>query len=398
MCRAKYRINPIEEFYNNYKDNKKLNKIIKVMVISLNKNEYYMERAIELAKNGWGRTNPNPLVGAVIVKDDRIIAEGFHEAIGCDHAEVSAFKNAVEDVAGSTLYVNLEPCSHYGRTPPCAKAIIEKKIKKVVIAMIDPNPKVSGKGVQMLKDAGIEVEIGVLEDEARKLNEIFINYVTKKKPFVILKTAMTLDGKIASPTGDSKWITSEESRAYVHVMRDRVSAIMVGINTVIKDNPMLTTRLDQKVGSDPIRIIVDSKGLIPMDSKVLSKDSKAGVILATTSRIHEDKEKQLIDNGVTVIKAEGENGLVDLRKLMQELYKLEIDSVLLEGGGTLNASALELGIVDKAMFFIAPKIIGGKDAITPVEGKGIQSMSEALKLKNVSLSKFGEDILVEGYL
>ncbi len=367
-------------------------------MISLNKNEYYMERAIELAKNGWGRTNPNPLVGAVIVKDDRVIAEGFHEAIGCDHAEVSAFKNAVEDVAGSTLYVNLEPCSHYGRTPPCAKAIVEKKIKKVVIAMIDPNPKVSGKGVQMLKDAGIEVEVGILEDEARKLNEIFINYVTKKRPFVILKTAMTLDGKIASSTGDSKWITSEESRAYVHILRDRVSAIMVGINTVIKDNPMLTTRLEQKVGSDPVRIIVDSKGIIPMDSKVLCNDSKAGVILATTSRIHEEKEKQLIDNGVTVIKAEGENGCVDLKKLMQELYKLEIDSVLLEGGGTLNAAAFESGIVDKAMFFIAPKILGGKDAITPVEGKGIQSMSEALKLKNVSFSKFGEDILVEGYL
>jgi len=364
----------------------------------MNKHEYYMGRTFELAKKGWGRTNPNPMVGAVIVKDDRVIAEGFHEAIGCAHAEVSAFNNAVEDVAGSTMYVNLEPCSHYGKTPPCAKAIIEKKIKKVIVAMIDPNPKVSGRGVQMLRDAGIEVEVGILEEEARKLNEIFINYVTKNKPFVILKTAMTLDGKIASSTGDSKWVTSQESRTHVHVLRDRVSAIMVGINTVIKDNPMLTARLEQKDGKDPIRVIVDSKGIIPMDSKVLSKDSKAGVILATTSRIQEDKEKQLIDNGVRVIKAEGKDGRVDLQKLMQELYKLEIDSVLLEGGGTLNAAALESGIVDKVMFFIAPKILGGKDAITPVEGKGIQSMSEALKVKNVSFSKFGEDILLEGYL
>jgi len=357
-----------------------------------------MGRAIELAKKGWGRTNPNPLVGAVIVKNDRVIAEGFHEVIGCAHAEVAAFNNATEDVTGGTLYVNLEPCSHYGRTPPCAKAIIDKKIKKVVIAMIDPNPKVSGRGVQMLRDAGIEVEVGVLEKKARKLNEIFINYVTKKKPFVILKTAMTLDGKIATSTGDSKWITSKESRAYVHELRDRVSAIMVGINTVIRDNPMLTARLEHKIGNDPIRIIVDSKGVIPVDSKVFNKDSNAGVIVATTSEIDKDKERWLIENGVKVIKAESKDRRVDLVKLTQELYKLEIDSVLLEGGGTLNASALDSGIVDKVMFFIAPKIIGGKDAITPVEGRGIPVMSEAIKLKDVSLSKFGEDILLEGYL
>jgi len=250
----------------------------------------------------------------------------------------------------------------------------------------------------MLRDAGIEVEVGVLEEEARKLNEIFINYVTKKKPFVILKTAMTLDGKIATSTGDSKWITSKESRAYVHELRDRVSAIMVGINTVIRDNPMLTARLEHKIGNDPIRIIVDSKGVIPVDSKVFNKDSNAGVIVATTSEIDKDKERWLIENGVKVIKAESKDRRVDLVKLTQELYKLEIDSVLLEGGGTLNASALDSGIVDKVMFFIAPKIIGGKDAITPVEGRGIPVMSEAIKLKDVSLSKFGEDILLEGYL
>lgn len=361
-------------------------------------NNYYMRRAIELAKKGWGRTNPNPLVGAVIVKDDRVIAEGFHEVVGCAHAEVAAFNNAVEDVTGGTLYVNLEPCSHYGRTPPCAKAIIEAKIKKVVISMIDPNPKVSGRGVQMLRDAGVEVETGVLEEEAKKLNEIFINFVVKKKPFVILKTAMTIDGKIASAIGDSKWVTSVESRNYVHVLRDRVASIMVGINTVIKDNPMLTTRFDDRSGTDPVRIIVDSKGIIPLESKVLCNASKAGVILATTSNIPKDKEKQLIDTRVKVIKTEVKDGRVDLVKLSQQLYKLEIDSVLLEGGGTLNAAALESGIVDKVMFFIAPKILGGKEAVTPVEGKGIRLMSEALKLKDVSLSKFGEDILVEGYL
>ncbi len=356
-----------------------------------------MSRAIELAKKGWGRTNPNPLVGAVIVKDERIIAEGFHEVIGGAHAEVSAFKNAVEDVAGGTLYVNLEPCSHYGRTPPCAKAIIEAKIKKVVVAMIDPNPKVSGRGVQMLRDAGIEVEVGVLEDEAKKLNEIFINYVVNKKPFVILKTAMTIDGKIASVSGDSKWVTSEASRGYVHIIRDRVASIMVGINTIVKDNPMLTTRLNDKVGTDPIRIVVDSKGIIPEDSRVLNSDSKAVVVLATTSNILKEKEMYLIDKGVKIIKADGADGRVDLVKLTEELYKLEIDSILLEGGGNLNAAALEAGIVDKAMFFIAPKILGGKEAVTPVEGRGINLMSDAVKLKDVSVSRYGEDILVEGY-
>ncbi|HAA43310.1 MAG TPA: bifunctional diaminohydroxyphosphoribosylaminopyrimidine deaminase/5-amino-6-(5-phosphoribosylamino)uracil reductase RibD, partial [Ruminiclostridium sp.] len=240
--------------------------------------ENYMKRAIELAKKGWGRTNPNPLVGAVIVKDGKIISEGFHEVVGGSHAEVCAINNADTSVAGSTMYVNLEPCSHYGRTPPCVKAIIEAGIKKVVVAMIDPNPKVSGKGVNILKEAGVEVEVGVMEKEAKALNEIFINYVVNKKPFVIMKTAMTLDGKIATFTGSSKWITGTEARRYVHIIRDRVSAIMVGSNTVIKDNPFLTTRLENKEGKDPVRIIVDGKGIVPEDSNVFNSSSKAPAI------------------------------------------------------------------------------------------------------------------------
>jgi diaminohydroxyphosphoribosylaminopyrimidine deaminase/5-amino-6-(5-phosphoribosylamino)uracil reductase len=223
--------------------------------------EAFMGRALELARKGWGRTNPNPLVGAVIVKDGEIIAEGFHEALGSAHAEVSAFKNARRDVSGGTLYVNLEPCSHYGRTPPCAKAIIEAGISKVVIAMGDPNPKVSGNGIRMLREAGIEAVVGVLEPEARKLNEIFIKYITKKKPFVILKSAMTLDGKIATADGDSKWISGSASRQYVHVIRDRAAAIMVGINTILADDPFLTTRRDDKKGNDAIRIVVDGKDI-----------------------------------------------------------------------------------------------------------------------------------------
>ena len=360
--------------------------------------EKFMERAIELAKMGWGRTNPNPLVGAVLVKDGRIIAEGFHRALGQSHAEVDALKNAVEDVAGSTLYVNLEPCSHYGRTPPCAKAIIDAKINKVVVAMVDPNPKVSGRGLKMLRDAGIEVEVCVLENEALKLNEIFINYIVKKKPFVIMKSAVTLDGKIATASGDSKWITGEEARNYVHVIRDRVSAIMVGINTVLKDNPSLTTRRIDKEGKDPVRIIVDSEGKLPEDSNVVNSDSKAGVILATTSRIPADKEERLAKKGVKIIKTDGIDKGVNLELLMDELYKLEIDSVLLEGGGTLNSSAIRSGIVNKVMYFIAPKIIGGKNAPTSVEGDGADRMNNALMVRDISVRKFGDDILLEGYI
>lgn len=360
--------------------------------------DLYMKRALELAKLGWGKTNPNPLVGAVIVKDGEIIAEGYHEKIGGSHAEVAAFNNATRDVKGGTIYVNLEPCSHYGRTPPCAKRIIEAGISKVVIGMVDPNPKVSGQGIKILKDAGIDVIEGVLENQAKKINEIFIKYITQKSPFVIMKTAMTIDGKIASISGDSKWISGESSRQYVHIVRDRVAAIMVGINTVLLDNPSLTTRLSSGQGKDPIRIIVDSMGRIPIDSKVIDSESKAGIILATTSLIDIEKEKQLINKGVKVLKLDGENGHVDLIRLMKELYKLEIDSVLLEGGGGLNAAALNSCIVDKVMTFIAPKIIGGQGAKTSVEGKGIPYMKDAINLQDLSINRFGQDIMIEGYV
>ncbi len=364
----------------------------------MNESEFYMKRALELAVGGWGRTNPNPLVGAVVVKEDRIIAEGFHKGLGCAHAEVDAFSNSLQDVKGGELYVNLEPCSHYGRTPPCAKAIIEAGIKKVVIAMEDPNPKVSGKGVEMLRGAGIEVVSGIMEEEAKKLNEIFIKFITRKRPFVIMKTAMTLDGKISSCNGDSKWISGESSRKYVHAIRDRAAAIMVGIHTVITDDPSLTTRVDSGTGKDPVKIIVDAKGGIPLDSKVVRAACQSRVIVATTSSINENKENELKNRGVEIIKADGSDNKVDLGKLMDFLYSNEIDSVLLEGGGGLNASALEYRIVDKVMSFIAPKIIGGKDARTPVEGLGIPLMADAVKLGNITVERYDEDVLIEGYI
>lgn len=362
----------------------------------MNEHAHYMNSTLQLALGGVGKTNPNPLVGAVIVKDGTLIAEGFHHALGCAHAEVDAVNHATQSVQGATLYVNLEPCAHFGKTPPCAQAIIDAGIRQVVIGMVDPNPQVAGKGIQALKNAGIDVIVGILEQEAKKLNEIFITYITKKKPFVILKCAMTLDGKIASSSGDAQWISGEIARQHVHTIRDRVSAIMVGVNTVLCDNPMLTTRLPNKEGSDPIRIIVDSHGRTPLESHVIKTPSQAKTIIATTSRIDAEKEAQFVANGVRIIKAGDDR--IDLSRLMDELYQREIDSILLEGGGTLNFSALEAGIVDKVMMFIAPKIIGGKTAITPVEGTGFPLMKDALPLHDMTVCTIGDDLLIEGYL
>ena len=304
------------------------------------------------------------MVGAVIVKDGIIIGEGYHEKYGEGHAEVNAFESLKEDPSGATMYVTLEPCSHYGKTPPCVDKIIQSKIKRVVIGMIDPNPLVAGNGVDKLKRAGIEVKVGVLEDKCKKLNEIFIKYILTKKPYVVLKTAMSLDGKIATRNGESKWISSEKSRLQVHNLRNKFSAIMVGVNTVIKDNPELTCRI--KNGNDPIRIIVDSTLRIPINSKVLQNNEK--------------------------------NGQVDLNALIKKLGELGIDSILLEGGSTLNYSALEENIVDKVMIYIAPKIIGGESSKTPVGGRGIDKLKDAFKLKNIAINILDEDILVEGYI
>lgn len=364
----------------------------------MNTSELYMHRAIEVAKSGWGRTNPNPLVGAVIVKNDKVIAEGYHRAIGRPHAEIEAIDHSAEDVRGSTLYVNLEPCSRYGRTPPCVKAIIDSGIKKVVVAMEDPNPQVSGEGIRILREAGIDVVTGILETEAKKLNEIFIKYITLKKPYVIMKMAMTLDGKIATVSGDAKWISGESSRKYVHIIRERVAAIMVGVNTIINDDPLLTARTESGKEKKLVKIIIDGKGKISPDCKVIRTASSECVILATTSAIRQPKEDLLLEKGVQILKLDGQDGHVDLNMLMDHLYQREIDSILLEGGGQLNAVALKLRLVDKVMTFIAPKIIGGKDAKTPVEGEGIPWMKEAIELRHISIQRFDDDTLIEGYL
>ncbi|MBK1810384.1 bifunctional diaminohydroxyphosphoribosylaminopyrimidine deaminase/5-amino-6-(5-phosphoribosylamino)uracil reductase RibD [Clostridium sp. YIM B02505] len=358
----------------------------------------YMQRALELAKKGIGYTNPNPLVGAVIVKDGRVIGEGYHEVYGGHHAEVNAFLNSTEDVKGATMYVTLEPCSHYGKTPPCAKAIVEKGIKKVIIGMEDPNPLVSGRGIKIIKEAGIEVITGILEEEGRKLNEVFIKYISTNRPFCTMKTAMTLDGKIATYTNASKWITGELSRKYVHELRHRVAGIVVGIGTVLADDPALTTRLEDGTGNDPIRIIIDSSASIPLEAKVLNLKSDKKTIIATTEKADKSKLKALEEKGAEIIITPSKNGRVDLPLLMKELGVRKVDSVLLEGGSELNYSALEEGVVDKVNAFIAPKIIGGNEAKTPVGGRGKAYMGEAIKLNNIDIYRLGDDMMIEGYI
>lgn len=363
-----------------------------------NMHERYMKRAIELSKKGGGTVNPNPLVGAVIVKDGKIIGEGYHEKYGGPHAEINAFENAREGVKGATMYVTLEPCSHYGKTPPCVHAIVEKGISKVVIGMKDPNPLVAGKGIQILQEHGIEVTSGILEKEIRKLNEIFIHYITTNRPFGILKTAMTLDGKIATTLGDSKWISNEKSRKFVHEIRHQVSAIMVGIGTLLADDPFLTTRLENREGVDPLRIIIDSSCKIPLEAKVLHLQSKAKTLIATTKKAKIEKIRALEKLGARVVITPLKEGRVDLDFLMDYLGKRGIDSVLIEGGASLNFSALEEGIVNKIMSFIAPKIIGGKSANTPVGGRGKPYMKDAFLLENINLISFGEDSMIEAYI
>ena len=356
----------------------------------------YMLRAIQLAQKGEGWTNPNPMVGAVIVKDGRIIGEGYHRKCGELHAERNALASLTESAEGATLYVTLEPCCHYGKTPPCTEAIIEQKIKKVVIGSRDPNPEVAGKGVRILREAGVTVTEDFMRDECDRLNPVFFHYITTKTPYVVMKYAMTLDGKIATKTGASKWITGEAARAEVQQMRHRYMGIMAGIGTVLADDPMLNVRVEGL--KSPVRILCDSKLRIPLDSQIVKSAGKYRTIVAYAD-FGNDKEKQektdiLHAMGVETICCPDENCQIDLKKLMHELGNVGIDSILLEGGGTLNDSALRAGIVKEVQAFIAPKIFGGMNSKTPVEGIGVDIPSEAVKLKYTDICQIGEDIKI----
>jgi diaminohydroxyphosphoribosylaminopyrimidine deaminase/5-amino-6-(5-phosphoribosylamino)uracil reductase len=360
-----------------------------------NTDEKFMKLALNLAEKARGRTSPNPMVGAVIVRDGQIVGRGYHHKAGTPHAEIHAIADAGSKARGATIYVSLEPCSHYGRTGPCTQAIAEAGISRVVMAMVDPNPAVSGKGKAFLEDRGIQVCADVLEGEARRLNEAYIKYIITGRPFVVLKTAMSLDGKIATASGRSRWITSEDSRRMVHEIRDEVDAIMVGIGTVLRDDPSLTTRLPDGHGQDPVRVILDSRARIPLSSKVLNLDSPARTIVAVTSQASEEKVAELKQYAEVLVIPQRE-GKVDLLALMEKLGQMEIMSLLLEGGAEVNASALKAGIVDKVMVFIAPKLIGGNSSPGPIGGVGIEDLSEAVDLTDVSVDRIGEDILVTG--
>lgn len=352
-----------------------------------------MRRAIELAKKGCGYTNPNPLVGAVIVKDDKIIGEGYHEKIGGLHAERNALKNCKEDPKGAEIYVTLEPCCHYGKTPPCTEALIQAGIKKVYIGNKDPNPKVAGGGIRILKEHGIEVETGILKEECKALNDIFFHYIQSDIPYIALKYAMTLDGKIATAGGESKWITGEDAREHVHQLRHQYAAIMVGIGTVLADDPMLNARIPN--GNDPVRVICDSKLRIPEQSQIVQTANQIKTIIATISS-DEEKIKKLEQKGIMIIKTASENEQVNLRQLLKQLRQLEIDSVLVEGGGILNESLIKSGCVHKVYAYIAPKLFGGEKAKTPVEGEGIKKISDAIVFDELKATKLGNDILLEG--
>lgn len=363
---------------------------------NLNICEQYMRRAIELAKKGRGATSPNPMVGCVVVKDGRVISEGYHERYGEYHAERNALLACKEETEGADLYVTLEPCCHYGKTPPCTEIIIEKKIGRVFVGSTDPNPKVAGGGIRILKEHGIEVVTGILEEECLQMNEIFFHFITTKTPFVLSKFAMTLDGKIACESGDSKWVSCEQSREEVQLLRKYYSGIMVGIGTVLADDPMLNCRIEE--GMDPVRIICDSRLRIPLESRIVRSAKAIPTIVASASCGAEDpeKEQRLKEAGVEIIRTSGSE-LVDLKELMQILGEKGIDSILLEGGGGLNAEAFRAGIVNKVQAYIAGKIIGGANAKTPVTGAGVQKMRDAILLRDMKAERIGEDIRITGY-
>lgn len=356
---------------------------------------YFMKLALDLAATAKGKTNPNPLVGAVIVKDGMIVGSGLHRKAGEPHAEVHAFRMAGEHAKGATLYVTLEPCSHFGKTPPCANLVKESGVKRVVVAMKDPNPLVAGRGIKIIEDAGIEVETGVLEAEAKKLNERFIHNMLHQTPFVISKVAMTLDGKIAAYNGHSKWVTGEESRQMVHYLRNEIDAILVGIGTVLADDPMLTTRIPNG-GKNPIRIIIDSELRTPVAAKI-TDCSEAETWIFTNEGENPEKTKVLTEKGVQIIPVpKSEEGL-ELADILKIVYEKGVTDVLVEGGGKLNASFLREGLINKFLVYVAPKILGGKDSLTPFTGKNPEAMNEALNMLFDSVEQVGEDLLITAY-
>lgn len=362
--------------------------------------EKYMRMALNLALKGRGMTSPNPAVGAVVVHNGRVVGKGYHKGPGQLHAEAVAIREGGSEVSGATLYVNLEPCCHTDkRTPPCTREIIRSGVKRVVAGMTDPNPLVSGRGFRELADAGITVEKDVLRGDAIRMNEIYSKFITSHIPFVILKSAASLDGKIALASGESRWITGQTARRYAHRLRSVVDAVLVGVGTVISDDPVLSVRHVRSKGRQPLRVIVDSRLRIPLKSKVLDTRTGQQTMVVTTGQSDEGKLRELEGMGIkTVIADAGDDGRVDLRSLIIFLGKSDVTGLLIEGGSEMNASALRSGVVDKVVFIYSARIIGGRDSVGIVGGHSPKSLDESIFLKDVSIRRTGEDIIVEGYI
>jgi diaminohydroxyphosphoribosylaminopyrimidine deaminase/5-amino-6-(5-phosphoribosylamino)uracil reductase len=362
----------------------------------MNTNIDYMDSAIRLAKQALGTVSPNPAVGAIIIKNDQIAGEGCTLPPGQDHAEKVALKQAGDNARGATLYVTLEPCCYFGRTPPCTTAIIDAGISEVHMAMLDPNPQVAGKGKAELEKAGIKTYVGNHEKQAGRLIEAFSKHITTNRPFVTAKYAMSLDGKIASATGDSKWISNEASRQHVQRMRYEADAVLTGIGTVLADDPKLNVRIgDEAVRAAKTRVIVDTKGRTPLDAQLFKESGK--IIIATTDSIQNEKERQYIELGAEVLKLHAKDNMVDLNALLDALGERNITSVIAEGGGIILGSLFDQGLVDKVAVFIAPKIIGGDKSPSPILGNGVLTMDDALRLHNISVETFDEDVFITGY-
>jgi diaminohydroxyphosphoribosylaminopyrimidine deaminase / 5-amino-6-(5-phosphoribosylamino)uracil reductase len=358
----------------------------------------FMKEALRLARKGLGSTSPNPAVGAVIVRKDHIIASGYHKKAGGDHAEVEALSMlGGKAEANDTMYVNLEPCNHYGKTPPCTMAILKSGLKKVVIGMLDPNPGVKGGGAGFLLEKGIEVRSGILESECRRLNEAFIKYIITGRPFVIAKSALTMDGWSATSTGHSRWITGDRSRNFVHRLRDRVDGILVGVGTIITDNPSLTTRIGNRRGRDPIRVIVDTHLRIPQDARVLNLDSDSITLLATGMDVKPGLLKKFERDGVSIVRCPIKDGMVDLNSLMIELGRRFITSLMVEGGSSVMGSMIREMLIDKFYIFKAPRIFGGDDGFPMARGAGPVMMDKSLMMRDIRTRRIGGDILITGY-
>ncbi|HEY5672611.1 MAG TPA: bifunctional diaminohydroxyphosphoribosylaminopyrimidine deaminase/5-amino-6-(5-phosphoribosylamino)uracil reductase RibD [Malonomonas sp.] len=357
--------------------------------------QHYMQLAIALALQGQGRTAPNPPVGALVVQQGQVVGEGFHPKVGEPHAEIFALQQAGAQARGADVYVTLEPCSHQGRTGPCAEALIRAAVGHVYVGVQDPNPQVAGRGIEKLRQAGIGVTLGVLEQDCRQLIAPFARHILTGMPFTIYKTAMTLDGKTATAAGDSRWISGEQSRLRVHELRDRVEAIMVGIGTLLADNPLLNTRLPEGGGRDPLRVVVDSQLRIPLESAILQQVSSAGTLIATTQP-DVKKIAALQQAGAEVLSLPSIGGQVSLPALWQELGRRDVQRLLLEGGATLANAALRSGLVDQLMVFIAPKVIGGSNQFGIFSGEGCSQLADAVPLKNLRYEQVGEDLLMTG--